>query len=145
MKKIDLGQMVSIFANVGVIAGLIFLGYELHQNNEFLEQQERYTFLQNVIGFTDYSADSEIAPLLYRPEGAETLSEIDAWRRCQVGLGLFYRWQWEFDNLEIEPDGPIAQAWRVGWRAARFDDCWAIHRDSVGAELAEFIDTHVLE
>lgn len=61
MKSIDLGQTITILANVGVIAGLIFLGYELHQNNEFLEQQERYTFLQNVVGFTEFSADEDKA------------------------------------------------------------------------------------
>ena len=32
MKKIDFGQTMSILANVGVIAGIIFLGVELRQN-----------------------------------------------------------------------------------------------------------------
>ncbi len=41
MKKIDLGQAITILANIGVIAGIIFLGVELQQNNEFLEAQAR--------------------------------------------------------------------------------------------------------
>lgn len=32
MKKFDLGQTVQMVANIGVIAGIIFLGYELRQN-----------------------------------------------------------------------------------------------------------------
>ncbi len=32
MRKIDLGQMLSIIANVGVIAGIVFLGLGLKQN-----------------------------------------------------------------------------------------------------------------
>ena len=32
MKKIDLGQTIAILANVGVIAGIVFLGFELRQN-----------------------------------------------------------------------------------------------------------------
>ena len=32
MKKIDLGQTVTIFANIGVIAGIVFLGFEIRQN-----------------------------------------------------------------------------------------------------------------
>lgn len=36
MKKIDVGQTVSILANFGVIAGIVFLAVELRQNNEFL-------------------------------------------------------------------------------------------------------------
>jgi hypothetical protein len=37
MKKIDLGQAIQI-ANVGVIAGIVFLGVEIHQNNEAMGQ-----------------------------------------------------------------------------------------------------------
>ncbi len=36
MKKIDLGQAVGILANAGVIAGIVFLGMGLHQNNELV-------------------------------------------------------------------------------------------------------------
>ena len=144
MKKIDLGQSIGILANVGVIAGLVFLGYELRQNNEILEQQERYTFLQNVIGFTEYSAgDADISRLLYRSVDAVPLSDLDSWRRCQVAFGLLYRWQWEFDNLDVASDGPVAEAWRTGWREIQLSDCWSIHKGGVGTAFAEFIDTHI--
>lgn len=39
MKKIELGQTIQILANIGVIAGIVFLAFELHQNNEQLELQ----------------------------------------------------------------------------------------------------------
>jgi hypothetical protein len=32
VKKIDPGQMITILANIGVIAGIVFLGFELRQN-----------------------------------------------------------------------------------------------------------------
>ena len=32
MKKIDLGQTIQILANVGVLAGILFLAFELRQN-----------------------------------------------------------------------------------------------------------------
>lgn len=41
MKKRDLGQLIGVLANLGVIAGIVFLGVELQQNNEFLEAQAR--------------------------------------------------------------------------------------------------------
>ena len=41
MKKIDLGQTITILANVGVIVGIVFLAIELRQNNELLGQQAR--------------------------------------------------------------------------------------------------------
>ena len=39
MKKIELGQTLGILANFGVIAGVIFLGVELHQNSELMRAQ----------------------------------------------------------------------------------------------------------
>jgi len=39
MKKIDLGQTVTLLANVGVIVGIIFLAFELRQNNQQLALQ----------------------------------------------------------------------------------------------------------
>ena len=41
MKKLDVGQTISILANVGVIAGIIFLWLDLRQNHEQLEIQSR--------------------------------------------------------------------------------------------------------
>ena len=41
MRKINNGQTVSILANIGVIAGILFLVVELAQNNEFLGAQVR--------------------------------------------------------------------------------------------------------
>ncbi len=36
MNKINLGQTITILANLGVIAGIVFLGLELRQNNELV-------------------------------------------------------------------------------------------------------------
>jgi hypothetical protein len=35
MKKIDVGQMLTLLANFGVIVGLLLLVYELNQAREF--------------------------------------------------------------------------------------------------------------
>ena len=42
MKKIDLGQAISMFANIGVIAGIVFLAFEIRQNTEALETEMRF-------------------------------------------------------------------------------------------------------
>ena len=36
LKKPDLRQAIGILANAGVIAGIVFLGMELRQNNELV-------------------------------------------------------------------------------------------------------------
>ena len=37
MKKFDIGQMIGILANIGVIAGIVFLGIEIRQNTQSLQ------------------------------------------------------------------------------------------------------------
>ena len=39
MKKIDLGQTITILANIGVLAGIVFLAVELRQNSELMRIQ----------------------------------------------------------------------------------------------------------
>ena len=46
MKKIDLGQTITILANIGVIAGIAFLALELRQNNNLLVSQARQNLLE---------------------------------------------------------------------------------------------------
>ncbi len=48
MKKIDLGQTITILANVGVVAGIVFLAVELRQNNEFMAADARFNLLSAV-------------------------------------------------------------------------------------------------
>jgi hypothetical protein len=45
MKQIDLGQSITILASLGVIAGIVFLGLELRQNNELMEAEARFNRL----------------------------------------------------------------------------------------------------
>jgi len=61
--KIDLGQTISVLANVGVIAGIVFLGYELRQNNSLLASQAR----SNHADFAQYMK-MRILPIVARFE-----------------------------------------------------------------------------
>ena len=56
MKKLDIGQTMSVLANVGIIAGIVFLGYELQQNNDQLRSQSRANI---------YSMQTEIQGTFY--------------------------------------------------------------------------------
>jgi hypothetical protein len=40
MKKIDLGQTITMFANIGVIASVVFLALEIRGNTAAIQQQE---------------------------------------------------------------------------------------------------------
>ena len=47
MKKIDLDQMITILANIGVIAGIIFLSIEISQSNRIATYETRNALIEN--------------------------------------------------------------------------------------------------
>jgi hypothetical protein len=98
MKNIDLGQALGLLANLGVIAGILLLALEIHQNTESME-------LQREMALWNISLD---APNLYlnNPdvrramikfnEGQEDLTleerqlvELNVGRRLQIASFVF--------------------------------------------------------
>ena len=78
MKKIDLGQVIQIVANVGVIAGIVFLGIELQQNNQLLRAEAIGTVLETRLGRQELVLkDTDLASLLIKNSTDETLSPED--------------------------------------------------------------------
>lgn len=79
MKKIDLTQSISIFANLGVIAGLIFLGYEIRQNTAQMRADASYSINEAVDALnSSIYQDGEFAALLLRAEQSfSDLNRVD--------------------------------------------------------------------
>ena len=67
MKKFDLGQSLAVLANIGVLAGIIFLGIEIRDTNT----QARVATIQNVsdqlAGWQEFiAADGELSEIYAR-------------------------------------------------------------------------------
>ncbi len=87
MKKIDVGQTVGILANLGVLAGIVFLAYEVRQSTFVtrLSTAESFTATLSEIELF-IVGDPEFTRLLLKGIEGEALSTEDALR-----LELFYR------------------------------------------------------
>ena len=70
MKKIDLGQMITILGNVGVIAGIVFLGLELRQSNEQSRLQAE--------GEADVRRNAVLELVIENPDLIELLAKDEA-------------------------------------------------------------------
>jgi hypothetical protein len=79
MKKIDLGQTIAILANVGVIAGIAFLAFELRQNTQAVELASAQTYLTG-----GSELDLRIAT---DTDLARTLNLSALWRNCSWNAG----------------------------------------------------------
>ena len=78
MKKIDLGQTISILANVGVIAGIVFLAIEISQNNQLLQAEAMNALLETRMTRTEEVARNEnLAALIAKNGRNEELTDGD--------------------------------------------------------------------
>ena len=92
MKKLSLGQTITILANVGVIAGIVFLGVELRQNSEAAELQaaQSYVNLTQELDFRIVDDPSLIALFLTSPESR---SPVESVRMDRWIFGVLRTWE----------------------------------------------------
>jgi len=92
MKKIDLGQAITILANIGVIAGIVFLGIELRQNSAAAELQaaQSYVNLSYELDFRLVDDPSLVASLRGSSEGR---SSDDSYRVSRWYFGALRTWE----------------------------------------------------
>ena len=150
MEKIDIGQTVSVLANLGVIAGIIFLAVELQQNNEALDAQSRFNHTSRRADFFfEIASDSEFVALIAKAQAGEPLSTEDDLRLYNFYMGLFTNWQWEFGEDRLgRLDAPV-EAWRrvmqeipndVGWHYPRIRETWESNKFAFTLPFIAFMD-----
>jgi hypothetical protein len=101
MKKIELGQTISILANIGVIAGIVFLAYELRQNTLATEIASAQNVITN-IGDRDavIIESDEFANILLRAEAREQLTPSESLRLNFLFSDALRGWQSIFLQYE---------------------------------------------
>ena len=78
MKSSDLGKFVQTLANVGVIAGIVFLAFELRQNNELMEAEARFNRLTvSREAYNILSTNGELAEIIVKANNNESLTEVE--------------------------------------------------------------------
>jgi hypothetical protein len=138
---------IALVANFGVIAGVVFLAFEIQQNNELLVQESRYSMVQNQKDWKFFlNGDSEIAKLIYGPD-LEKLNEVERMRRFDILSGLLLTWQWEWEQFQTGLFGntglPI-EGFRALWRNQKIQTDWAELKPILGTEFANFLEGEVV-
>ena len=146
MKKIDLGQSITILANIGVIAGIVFLAVELRQNNRVLSAQAQFNILQNrTSGISALSESTEVANFWTKVNRDEALSDSERLRVKAYAMKAILNWEWEFGQYQagnIERDDLPLVAWRnafhgedVTRRIDSYPAVWTELRDGLNPEF----------
>ena len=149
-KTISLGQLLEVIASAGVIAGIIFLAFELRQNNLFLGAEARYNLLQNRQAVhLMVIQDDGVAELLVKAAGSDSLTATETEQ-----LGWYYNLMlasWDYDYQQFR-DGLVdesvlpARQWRRSFRDdRRFYDFWQTYKDDYTPDFVRWLDETVVE
>jgi hypothetical protein len=71
------GYCLSIFANLAVVAGIVFLGVEIRQNSEMMKAQIRNDITQNIFANADRSMRPDVIAAQLRQRNREELLPED--------------------------------------------------------------------
>ena len=101
MKKIDVGQTITILANIGVIAGIFFLGIEIQQNTETLEMEMRFNQSERQTEVIEELVRSpHLATAVAKALNEEVLTREEDLILSAFALRVFTSWNWQFDELQ---------------------------------------------
>ena len=103
MKSFDLGQFVQTLATVGVIAGIVFLAFELRQNNELMEAEARFNRLTvSREAYNILSTNGELAEIIVKANNNESLTEVEHFRFTSAYMRFLNNMEWIFREMPVD-------------------------------------------
>lgn len=116
MKKIEFHQAISTVANIGVIASIIFLGFQLQQNNQLMASEARATYASmDQTGWGLIIDHPNLVAALIKDRKGEPLTEVEEYRLNALWMqGLA---QWQFRYLEDRASTPWVTGQRRLWES----------------------------
>ena len=122
MNREHLNWRLSVITNVGVLIGLVFVGYEIRQNTVQLRAESSLSITEtvNALNAGMYS-DPELAEILIR--GTEDLGALNSVERSRFDSYQFARLNIAEYALDLEREGVTDLNFRyVEWIVRRFNE-----------------------
>lgn len=97
MKIAELNSWLGLITNIGVIAGLVLVAYEIRQNNVALDQQARISNVEVTDGLRsawqnwEYAIieNEDVADIWMRGNAGENLAPLEEYRYRQIAAEMF--------------------------------------------------------
>ena len=147
MKKLGSDKALQLLGNLGVIAGILLLVYELNQNREMTRAQTRNAIAQTLIDLQINEANSpELVEILLKVEAGEPVTDIERYRYERTRTALFRYWEnvhYQYRNGLYDDDEYLTQreAWRDTLSEAPVRELWCGRRDRQSRQFVAEIDS----
>jgi len=96
-----LNRWLTLIANIAVVAGIIFLGLELRQNNELLQFEAGTVYFENrVWGVNKTLENPDFARIIYKARSGDELEDFEAYQMRQFYRRIFLGLNWEYSQAD---------------------------------------------
>lgn len=113
---LEIGQVLTLGANVGVIAGIVFLAMELRQNNRLLAAQARYSLREYRNDIADSLMLPHVMEATHKWAAGEELTAMERSTGLMAALKLIELWEWQYGEYAAgmlqRSELPVG-AWRL--------------------------------
>ena len=152
MKNIDVGQLTGICANLGVLAGIVFLGMEVQQNNELLDSQARQNIANGLreLNAVVYDQETGLSAVITKAKSGAELTEDEAFRVDRYLTTVIISWEYWYRDYA---DGIIneEELRYSGWGNFFYDvlpermaATWESTRTNSSLDFVEFMEENVV-
>ena len=152
MKNIDLGQMIQIVANVGVIAGIAFLAFELRQNNELLEAQAREAVHERrTNGNLLLATTPDLTDIFAKVDAGEGLTRSESLRLSAFNRATLASMEWQYGEYRrgrLSLSDLALPSWTVGFSGGGVSrglgDTWVEWKRQATPDFIAFMEENVV-
>ncbi len=101
MKKIDVGQTIGILANLGVVAGILFLVVEIQQNTETLQAEMRFNASERSTDAVEqFVSNPQLVSAYVKFERGDSLSREEDIVLSFYARRIFASWRWIYGEIQ---------------------------------------------
>ena len=152
MKKLDLGQSITTLANIGVIAGIVFLAVELQQNNELLRVEVELSRNAGIAElFTGLAESPELTTVLAKYQRDEELTPGEQLQLHSLAHGILVSFSGVYsqteagriDETSLARWGLIFNRYPVGG-VALLADHWDASKDYLDPEFVRYMEENIV-
>jgi hypothetical protein len=141
-----IGALAEVLGALAVFVTLVYLAYQLRQNNILLKEQAKYHMLQNQISYHDrFVVNPELVKTMY----GQHLSEAEnlRLRRLSGAVAVFFRWNWEYLRAQERIFGLTdvpTDAFAYEFSKANLGEFWDDVKHIYDPEFVTFMDRKVI-
>jgi len=149
---LDLGQIATIGANVGVIAGLVFLAMEIRQNNKLLAAQARYSLRQYRSDIADSLMLPHVLEATHKWARGEEITPEEKSTGLMVAIKIVELWEWQYGEYAagmLQKDELPIGAWRLWFHnhgpfPVPVKEIYEMRKAVLNANFVQFFDENIV-